>query len=623
MNSSSPRLASVFFALILFSSLEAAPPVAPSDFIFARSEANDTATLEWVDSSNDETAFEFEITIGDSAPFVRGGPAADATLFTFTGFTPGSEVVFRLRAVKPLAGGGADELEVSDWSSPASVITENFNILASAVTATPGVDFSYAVDLDFVPDSFSTVANLPSWLSFEGATKTFTGENPPEGTYRIDLQAGKGIHERVGFIYINVINEGPSVSAIPVPLTLSDQLSVEMNLGEIFEDPDFIRAATVATDFGDIILGFYEGFPVTVENFFAYVDLNAWEGSFFHRMAKLGNGENFVLQGGGFKQGSSPGNYSRVTQLPAIVNEFDSSRPNFCGTISMAKLGGDPDSATNQFFISLNDNRSILDGQNGGFTVFGRAAKIEAANKISGLPSDTFSVNVDGFNSTFSDWPFKTLDETSPTFEQLVSMNDVVEIPTLVYSIESSGDDVVLAEVAPTLGAPLVITPTGSIGVTQLTITATDLDGARVSTSFPITVLNSYTVWAAKEMAAGPNEGSDLGSLSNFEEYAYGGDPNDSSDDAHLIPSGGIDLDGYGVFTFRHRDFASDLAYSVETSSDLAEWNLLWTTGDGFEADQVSKVEDDGEIKVLTIRSANGVTEDTELFFRLVVGAAE
>jgi len=41
----------------------------------------------------------------------------------------------------------------------------------------------------------------------------------------------------------------------------------------------------------------------------------------------------------------------------------------------MAKFGSDPNSATNQWFVNLNDNRGIppngLDHQNGGFTVFG------------------------------------------------------------------------------------------------------------------------------------------------------------------------------------------------------------------------------------------------------------
>ena len=38
----------------------------------------------------------------------------------------------------------------------------------------------------------------------------------------------------------------------------------------------------------------------------------------------------------------------------------------------MAKQGGDPNSATNQWFVSLADNSANLDSQNGGFTAFGR-----------------------------------------------------------------------------------------------------------------------------------------------------------------------------------------------------------------------------------------------------------
>jgi len=579
--------------------------------------------LEWVDNSNDETGFQFEITVGDGAPFLQNGPAMDATTFTFSGFTPGSPVTFRLRAVKPLEGGGAGELDVSEWTAPVEVVTENLNFLTSAVTGTPGSDFTYTVLKDFECDSIATTGMVPAWLSFDTDTFEFTAVNPPTGSVRVNFEGTKGIHTREGFLHLNIINEGPTVLQSPTPLSLLDEAPMEIELGVIFEDPDFIRAASVDTDFGAIILGFYDGFPITVGNFFAYAESDAWDGAFFHRMAKLQNGENFVLQGGGFRPDTDPGTYTRVTQLPAIMNEFDPSRPNLAGTISMAKLSGDPDSATNQFFISLNDNRSILDPQNGGFTVFGRAADISAADKIAVLDRGTFNVPLDDSLVTLGDWPLKEIDDDSPSFDQLVSMNDVFEIPTLTYSFSSDGDEVVVAEVAPTLGAPLVITRTGMAGSTELTITARDLDGAEVSTTLPITVTINYDVWAARESASGPGESSDAGQLTNFEEYAYGGDPNDASDDLMLLPKGGTDDGGYGTVTFHHRDFADDLSYRVESTTDFLTWDTVWESGDGFEDGNISSVTDEGELKLVSVRSDELIAGMPTLFFRLVISAQE
>lgn len=59
-----------------------------------------------------------------------------------------------------------------------------------------------------------------------------------------------------------------------------------------------------------------------------------------------------------------------ITQRGPILNEFNLS--NIRGTIGMAKLSGDPDSATSQWFVNLADNSANLDFQNGGFTVFGQ-----------------------------------------------------------------------------------------------------------------------------------------------------------------------------------------------------------------------------------------------------------
>src|SRR5205807_3241703 len=84
---------------------------------------------------------------------------------------------------------------------------------------------------------------------------------------------------------------------------------------------------------------------------------------------------NFVLQGGGFTFNSAKTTLDTIPTDPPVQNEPDIvNRSNTKGTLAMAKLGSDPNSATDQFFFNLADNSSNLDKQNGGFTVFGKLA---------------------------------------------------------------------------------------------------------------------------------------------------------------------------------------------------------------------------------------------------------
>jgi hypothetical protein len=62
-----------------------------------------------------------------------------------------------------------------------------------------------------------------------------------------------------------------------------------------------------------------------------------------------------------------------------------SVRGNERGTIALAKLGGAPNSGTTNWFINLADNRTNLDNQNGGFTVFGRIIDMAAVDAIEAL----------------------------------------------------------------------------------------------------------------------------------------------------------------------------------------------------------------------------------------------
>lgn len=107
--------------------------------------------------------------------------------------------------------------------------------------------------------------------------------------------------------------------------------------------------------------------PGTVANFLNYVRDGDYDNSIIHR---VDNG--FVTQGGAFT--FVDGEFGEVPVDDNIQNEFNVS--NLRGTVAMAKVGGDPDSANSQWFINMDDDNAAgdaqLDTQNGGFTVFGR-----------------------------------------------------------------------------------------------------------------------------------------------------------------------------------------------------------------------------------------------------------
>ncbi len=146
----------------------------------------------------------------------------------------------------------------------------------------------------------------------------------------------------------------------------------------------FATNVIMETPLGDIEIELFdEVTPGTVENFLNYVNDGDYEDSFVHRSVP-----GFVIQGGGFifEAGQAP----PIPADPPIENEFKLS--NVRGTIAMAKLGGNPDSATSQWFINLADNSASLDGddgQGGGFfTVFGQVIGdgMEVADAIAALP---------------------------------------------------------------------------------------------------------------------------------------------------------------------------------------------------------------------------------------------
>ncbi|MEX0962706.1 MAG: peptidylprolyl isomerase [Pseudohongiellaceae bacterium] len=127
-----------------------------------------------------------------------------------------------------------------------------------------------------------------------------------------------------------------------------------------------VRVITSLGDFSIELLD--DDAPGTVANFLNYVNSGRYNGTVIHR--SIVSPTPFIVQGGWLTFDSGAGTLNPISIDSAIQNEF--KVPNTRGTVAMAKLSGDPNSATSQWFVNLADNRANLDAQNGGFTVFGR-----------------------------------------------------------------------------------------------------------------------------------------------------------------------------------------------------------------------------------------------------------
>ncbi len=224
--------------------------------------------------------------------------------------------------------------------------------------------------------------------------------------------------------------------------------------------------------------------PLTVENYLNYVDDDDWDNTFFHRSLP-----GFVIQAGGFY--ADPPTVSSVPADAPVPNEFGIS--NLRGTIAMAKLGGDPNSATNQWFFNLADNSGVgtgpgggndpdgLDFQNGGFTVFGEVigSGMDVIDDIEAVPR--FNAGAPFDNLPLENYPGGTI-----LAEHLIVVNDISRIDKLTYTVVANTNP---GLVTPSInGGELTLTYTAATtGSAQITVRATDLDGTFVDDTFEVT----------------------------------------------------------------------------------------------------------------------------------------
>ncbi len=215
----------------------------------------------------------------------------------------------------------------------------------------------------------------------------------------------------------------------------------------------------VSTTLGEFTLELFDSAaPGTVANFLNYVTSGRFNESVVHRSVP-----GFVIQGGQYVIPAGTTQLSQIATDGTIANEFNQS--NLRGTIAMAKVAGDPDSATSQWFINVADNTS-LDSQNGGFTVFGRVLadgmqvvdainqlpRVALAASLNELPVVNFSGSVTRENLVLVDMaivaaePVSASNRFDETTEQLVLKIDAGAsgLVQVAFSVESQSPQVIV-----------------------------------------------------------------------------------------------------------------------------------------------------------------------------------
>jgi peptidyl-prolyl cis-trans isomerase A (cyclophilin A) len=141
---------------------------------------------------------------------------------------------------------------------------------------------------------------------------------------------------------------------------------------------------TLETTLGNIVLELDgEKAPISTKNFLDYAEAKFYDGLIFHRVMST-----FMIQGGGYTP-----ELDKKTQgvRPPIKNEWQNGLKNVRGSIAMARLGGQADSASCEFFINVVDNGMLDQARDGaGYAVFGKVVEgLDVMDKIKDTPVTT------------------------------------------------------------------------------------------------------------------------------------------------------------------------------------------------------------------------------------------
>ena len=280
--------------------------------------------------------------------------------------------------------------------------------------------------------------------------------------------------------------------------------------------------------------------PITSNNFIEYVSDGSYDKTLIHRLVS-----DFVMQGGGYTWPSlasnEVGGYPvRVKSKGEIINEPINS--NLMGTMAMAKVSGQPNSATSEWFINLSDNKN-LDSQNEGFSVFGHLLGDSIKNPLLLNNQSIYNVNFADVGLTLPELPLINVQGN------VINNNNYFAIHTIT-SISQRPDEIE--------------------NVFNVIVTAKDSNGNES---------NQYVIVNVKDIQGeilNGIEGHDTlkGGLGNDVFQGNGG--NDTID-------GGADYD-IATFSGKFSDYTFDIANKIVTVTDTRS-----STNDGI--DTLSNIE--------------------------------
>jgi cyclophilin family peptidyl-prolyl cis-trans isomerase len=179
----------------------------------------------------------------------------------------------------------------------------------------------------------------------------------------------------------NSVAPNANTATAPTNSNATANTNTTANANQAATTPGQKHTVTIETSVGKITFELLDkDAPRTAENFRKLAESGFYNGLIFHRTIK-----GFMIQGGDPSGNGSGGRTADGRQLP---NEINPSSPLYKGgyargLVAMANKGGDPTTATSQFFI-MHQNYPLPPQ----YTIFGRVtAGIDTVDKIATAPT--------------------------------------------------------------------------------------------------------------------------------------------------------------------------------------------------------------------------------------------